>query len=198
MSIRDSEYFIYDGIRSNDRGIMNVNVNTGMLEENFAYKRDIQEVDIRGRRPYFQEIKKAPLVFTVSFAFEEDWGDRNHIRDIARWLTGQEYYKPLIFSGDPERIFYAVVIESPTLVHNGLKQGYVNLTFRCNDSYAYSPIYHSKVYDWDEVPVILNRSDFSSGGNIHNLSMNASNQLVLNAVKTKWSSIANKKWNELQ
>ena len=67
-------YFSYAGKKSVDFGIINVNISSGMQEEPLVASRSIEEVSIRGRdRPYFQDIKKEPLQFKVSFAFEDVW-----------------------------------------------------------------------------------------------------------------------------
>lgn len=145
MTIKESLYFTYDGIKSLDMGILNVNVSTGLQEEPFISERYIKEIKIKGRdKPYFQELEKSPLILNLSFAFEETW-DSNKIRQITRWLC-QDYYKPLYFSDDNTRIFYCMPVESSTLIHNCLKQGYINLTMRCDSPYAYSPVYNSEIY----------------------------------------------------
>lgn len=186
MTIRESLYFSYDGKKSIDYGIINVNISTGMQEEPFAYSRSIMEDKIRGRsKPYFKGIKKEPLSFTVNFAFEDTW-DEEKIKEIKRWLTEQDYYKPLYFSEDVERIYYALVVDDPVLIHNCLKQGYVTLTFRCNDAYAYSPVYTSREYYWDESPVVINKNNFSSG-QLNGVILNENKKLILNPVKRKWS-----------
>lgn len=151
MSIKESLYFTYDDIDSRDMGIINVGMEAGMLSEPFLPEQEIYEVEIAGKEsPYFQKIKKRPLVLTLSFAFEETWNE-SLIHRVKRWLAEQEYYKPMIFSEMPEKIFYCIYTGSPELLHNGLKQGVVqNITFRCNSPYVYSPFYESEIYDFSE------------------------------------------------
>ncbi|TVX97969.1 distal tail protein Dit [Cohnella terricola] len=188
MTIKDSIYFIYDGIESKRYGIANVNLDSGMQEEYFAASRRINEEQIRGRsKPYFQGIEKEPLKFSVSFAFEEAW-DEATIREVKRWLTEPDYYKPLIFSNDPEKVYYAICVDDPQLVHNCLQQGYMKLNFRCNDAYAYSPLSLSKVYDWDENPLIIARNAFTNGDK-HGILLNSNDQITLNTAKT-WNDIS--------
>lgn len=148
MPIKDSLWFSYDGIKSEQLGIVNVNVNSsGMLEEQFTASREINEKKIRGRsKPYFNSIEKSPLTIPVNFAFLDTF-DEQKIREVARWLTNPTYYKPLFFSSNINRIFYALTVEDSNLIHNALSQGYVQLNFRCNDAYSYSPQYLSQVYD---------------------------------------------------
>lgn len=127
-------------------GIYNVNISSGMQSEPFAANRSIKEQKIRGNdRPYFQEILIEPLEFTVSFAFSDTWNDEQ-IKDVARWLTTPSFYSPLLFSDDLEKIYYALFIDSPEIVHNSLRQGYINLKVRCSDAYTYSPVYQ-EIFD---------------------------------------------------
>jgi predicted phage tail component-like protein len=145
MTIRGSDWFSFDGISSIDMGITSINVNDGMQEEPFLATRELVEVKIPGKdKPYFQRMEEQPLEFEVSFMFNEPW-DQAKIRQVARWLL-QDYYKPLFFSDNINRIFYAIVDGDSKLIHNCLSQGYVTLRFRCDSPYAYSPVYTSQEF----------------------------------------------------
>lgn len=146
MTIRDSLLFSYAGRRSDEMGLINVNLNNGLLEEAFLPERQILETKIRGRdEPYFNGISYSPLQFQLSFAFLDTWND-DKIREVARWLS-QEYYQPLFFTSNINRIFYCMPIESPSLIHNAVQSGYITLTFRCNSPYTYSPVY-KRIFDF--------------------------------------------------
>jgi predicted phage tail component-like protein len=137
MAIMESIYFSYDGEYSVNYGIYNVSVSNGMYEEQFLSRRSILETRIKGNdKPYFGGIEYEPLVLKLTFAFENTWDD-DLIRKVARWLN-QSYYKPLFFSDNIDRIFYCIATDDISLIHNGLKQGYVTLTMRCDSPYAYS------------------------------------------------------------
>lgn len=139
MAIMESIYFSYDGKYSSDYGIYNVSLDSGMYNESFLSSRSIIETKVRGNpKPYFQGIEYEPLTLELSFAFENTW-DIKQIREVARWLS-QDYYKPLWFSEDPTRIFYCMTVDDSQLIHNGLKQGYITLTMRCDSPYTYSQI----------------------------------------------------------
>ena len=149
--ILSSEYFSYNGMNSLDYHMMNVNVSTGLYEENFTSSREIQEVSIKGRdKPYFQQIKKSPLVLNLTFGFIETWDD-NLMHNIKLWLC-QDYFCPLIMSEDLDKIYFCVLVSDPKILHNGLMQGYCTLQFECNSPYAYSPIYTFQ-YDLSNNPV---------------------------------------------
>lgn len=163
--IKSSEYFIFDGQSSVDHGIMNVNIESGMLEEPFLSERNIIESKIRGRaKPYFQGVEQVPLTFDLSFAFEESWSEEK-IRDISRWIC-VDSYRELKFSDNLNRIFYAMYVGSPILVHNGLSSGYVTLSFRCDGPFSYSPQYSSTEYDFSSNDVDGTEIDFVNNGDL--------------------------------
>ncbi|WP_345595194.1 phage tail domain-containing protein, partial [Paenibacillus vulneris] len=84
--------FCYDGLYSVDFGLINCKIDSGFFEEPFLSEREISEIKVRGNdKPYFQEVIRSPLEFSLTFAFE-DYYDEKKIREIARWLD-QPYYK---------------------------------------------------------------------------------------------------------
>ena len=142
---------MYDGINSVDMKMMNVSMSASLYEEPFAAQREIKEIKIRGRnKPYFQEIEKSPLTLNLNFAFTETWDD-DLMHRVKSWLL-RDYYKPMIFSQDLDKIYYCVCVSEPKTLHNGLKEGYCTLEFRCDSSYAYSPVYTFQ-YDLSVNPV---------------------------------------------
>jgi phage-related protein len=161
-----------------------------MQEEPFVSSTEILEETVRGRdRPYFQGIKKNPLKFSVNFAFMDTF-DNDKINEITRWLTGQEYYQELYFTNElgvnPEKIYYALVVEDSNLVHNCLRQGYITLTFRCDSPNAYSPIYFPNEFKWTETPSLTTINTFS-GEHLNTQVVN--NKLQLTSTKPKWSDL---------
>jgi len=145
--VRESLHFSYRGIHSVDMGLLNVNIGDGMLEEPFVASREIKEIKIRGRhKPYFQGIELYPLSFPVSFAFKERFNEKK-IREVARWLT-PNYYESFYTVNNPNKIWFCLPVEDFMIIHNGLKQGYVQLTMRCDSPYTYSQQILSPVYDF--------------------------------------------------
>ncbi|WP_010498398.1 distal tail protein Dit [Paenibacillus elgii] len=188
--------FYYDGVYSLDMGLINCKVESGFFEEPFLSQREIHEISVRGRdKPYFQGVKRSPLSFSLTFAFV-DYYDEEKIRAVARWLN-KDNYKPFYTSDNPERIFYCMLESESTLLHNGLKQGYVNLKFRCDSPYSYSPVYTSKLYEWDEVPVTFGESTFTNGI-LTNVTTDANGDLILNSAKMTWQNIpSTMTWKDL-
>ena len=142
--IKDSLHFEYADETSEEHGLINVNIEQGMISEPFVSEIELIEEIVRGTdKPYFKKTRKRPLVFSVSFAFEEAWNNEK-IREVARWLTQHEIYQPLRFYTDytdidDARIFFALVVENSEIVHNCLKEGYVTLTMRCDSPWSYLP-----------------------------------------------------------
>lgn len=148
--MKEGLYFTYDGTRSDHMGLMNCKVNdTGLFNEPFLSEREILEYEVRGNdTPYFQGVKRRPLLFTVQFVFEDTYNEEK-IRRVAKWLS-PSFYKPFYTSDNPSRIFYCMPIEEPRLIHNGLKQGYLELTMRCDSPFTYSPTYMSEWLDFTD------------------------------------------------
>jgi phage-related protein len=166
MTIRESLYFTYAGISSTTYGITNVSISTGLYEEPFLSSRSIREQKIRGNdKPYFQEIEGSPLQISITFAFDDVWDDAK-IREVARWLGSQTYYQPLHFSENPNRIFYCLAVDDSSLIHNGLKQGYVQMTMRCDSPYSYSPTYTSQLYDYSANVAGGTKLEFTNEGDL--------------------------------
>jgi phage-related protein len=144
--MRESLYFVYDSIKSMDMGVIQVNIDGGLFEEQFLSSRSIREEKIRGRKkPYFYEVEEEPLSIPIGLWFDTGLSEENR-RKVARWLN-QPFYKELYFSEQPDRRFYAMYVGSPSLLHNGIEEGYVQLEMRCDTSHSYSPVYISDIYD---------------------------------------------------
>lgn len=144
--IRESLYFMFAGRRSSEFGLYNVSVSSGLYEEPLMHERTIKEIIVPGRdKPYFQRMERQPLSFSVSFYFDEGWND-DLINEVLMWLD-VDYYQPLQFQSDLNRVYYAMPTTGLSLIHNGLKQGRLTLTFRCDSSYVYSPQITTGWYD---------------------------------------------------
>lgn len=144
--IKESLYFSFAGRRSSDFGILNVSVQSGLFEEAFMSSRSIRETSVRGNpKPYFSEVERQSKTLPVNFAFEDTWND-DLINEVARWLD-VDYYEPLFFSENLDKVFYAMPVDDISIIHNGLKQGYLTLNFRCDSPYNYS---HEIATDWED------------------------------------------------
>lgn len=158
ITIREKKSFVYNYRESEDLGIANVNIDTGMLEEPFLANKSINELPIKGKtKPYFMGITYAPLILNLSFAFLAPWDDEL-IREIVQ-VFHVDYYKPLWFEDAEDQIFYCMPTAEPRLIHNSLREGYVNLELRCNDIYGYSRIKNSEYDNFTSNIRFSNRGD---------------------------------------
>lgn len=153
--------FVYGGIPSSDYGIVCANPSDGLFQETFIADQTIVEVIIPGRsKPYYQDTTTSPLSFPLKLWFSDptilqgntdsDFND-NKLEEIARWLS-PNFYQPFYFEDNPDKVYYCKPNQSAQLVHNGLQQGYLTLTMRCDDSVAYSPTVMSDIYDLSSNP----------------------------------------------
>lgn len=192
-------HFSYDGIKSSDMGLLNVIIDGGMFEEAFLPSREIVEVEVNGReKPYFQKIKREPLSFELTFAFEDGF-DEKKIREVARWLD-TEYYKPFYVTTSPNRIYYCMLESDSTLIHTGAKQGYITLNMRCDSPYSYTPEFIKSGIKFASTKVVKNLTEdtFNSGvGKFQNVKLDSNGNLVIDKVNVVWSMLAGKKWSDL-
>jgi len=136
--------FTYDGISSIDKGVTLVNSNNGLFKESFLPSRKIVEKSVAGNpKPYFKRVEEQPLSFPITF-YLDGWKERDNYREFVRWFD-QPYYKPFWLATNPDRIMYALIEGTSSLLHNGVKDGYVEGTMRCSSPYMYSqPIKYTK------------------------------------------------------
>lgn len=135
--IRESLYFSFAGRKSTEFPIVNVSLGSGLYEESLTSNKSIVETKVPGNDiPYFIRTEREPKQFPLRFAFLEPWNDEM-IDEIIRWLD-VDFYEPMFFDQNIDRVVYAMPINTIDQIHNGLKQGYVNLTMRCDGAYSYS------------------------------------------------------------
>lgn len=128
-------------------GLINVNLNSGMLEEQLMSEQSITEEKIRHNdTPYFIGVERSPFSVEFSFAFEDNF-DEEKLRVITNWLGNQPYYKELYFSNNIDRRYFVIYNESPKLIHNALEQGYITINMRSISPYTYSPVIAGGQYD---------------------------------------------------
>ncbi|MFJ7648596.1 distal tail protein Dit [Lysinibacillus sp. NPDC097279] len=196
----ESVHFMYDNISSKDMGVYIGWSSGNLFEENFLPQRRIIEKKIANNEtPYFQRVEHDPLSFKLSF-YLDDWVNEHDLRKIARWLF-QPYYKPLVFDHNPNRVMYALVEGDSRLIHNGLKQGYVELAIRCDSPYSYS---HEQILDKIEFRKsnkgYLLQDDITTfaEGQCHNMKI-TSNGLTIDELTNTWGILyANTlKWSDI-
>lgn len=153
-TIKDKLYFNFDGVWSNELGLINVSLDGGMFEETMVSSRDIVETKIRGNnKPLLHSLEEEPIEFEMNIAFENEY-TQSKIDQIIRWLF-VDYYKPLYFKGSEDRVFYCMPVDDATIVHTGFNKGYFTITMRCDSSNIYSPITSTPLYTVGLEPFII-------------------------------------------
>ncbi|MCX2884806.1 MULTISPECIES: phage tail domain-containing protein [Bacillus] len=150
---REKMYFMYNGRRSTDFGIVNCSVDDGLFREEFLSSRSINETSVAGIDiPHFEGVKREPRQLKLRFWMSESW-DEKKISEIVDWLD-VDYYQPLSFMPE-DYVYYCLPVDVTEIVHNGLKEGYLELNMRCDSPYKYSPItsLHQIVDDYKTVEI---------------------------------------------
>lgn len=137
-TIKDKLYFNFGGTWSSEFGLMHVVLDSGMYEETFGASRDLNETKVRGNpKPMLHSVEESPLEFDMVLAFEGQYTDQS-IDKVVRWLF-KDYYRPLYFEGGEGKVYNCILVDDSTIVHNGLKEGYVRIRMRCDSPNTYSP-----------------------------------------------------------
>lgn len=143
----ESMYFIFDGIKSSDMGLYIMRIGeTGFVQTPYWGGADIHESKNRKKvTPYFYgvtrnnlEFPPLQLVLCDKNMQPRKWTSDDRYR-IAKWLC-HDTYKEFISSDDLGKRYY-VLAEAQTDLHLINTQGYMEVKFRCNSSYGFSPIY---------------------------------------------------------
>ena len=131
---------VYDGVLLSEKNGIQINDSTGAFTEDFLANKRIIEEKIRGRdEPYFFGVERDCISFPLAFYFDELMTEERK-REIAR-LLDHDTYKPLYAKDNPQRIYYAMCINTPQQIHNGIQMGYFTFEFRTSSPYAFSPVY---------------------------------------------------------
>lgn len=143
-TIKDKIYFNLGGVGSDQFGLIHIVTDNGMYDEVFVATRDLNETKIRGNsKPMLHSVEESPIEFEMSIAFEDKFTDSN-IDAVIRWLF-VDHYRPLYFEGREDRVYMAMIIGSPRIIHNGVNEGYFTVNVRCDSSQIYSPFITSNL-----------------------------------------------------
>jgi phage-related protein len=144
--MKENLSFFFNNESSDNMGLTNVNIEGGMLTERLLATRELSEEIIRGRtKSYFLSVEQKPFEFTMAFAFLNNFTNED-LRRVARWLN-VEYYKEFYFIDNPSFRFFVMPVTESMIVHNGLNQGYITITMRTNDAFAYSEEFLTEEFD---------------------------------------------------
>lgn len=136
----ESEYFIFDNIKSTDMDVYIVRMDSGLAKSPFFGGQGIEEKQTHSRiTPYHFGTQKEPIQFTIQISpVDKKWTPQLRNK-IGRWLI-HDVYKPFQTSDDMGKYYYAICTEAPDFeLANTL--GYLEMVFRTNSAYAWSPVY---------------------------------------------------------
>lgn len=137
--------FEFDGQQSTEYGLLLANMSSSTMNTPFALGRQVREAKIGSKSiPYFFGVDEEPLQFRVMLAREEEWDYDTRLR-VVRWLFQNEY-KPFISTDNIGVIYNAMVVDSPEKISVGNIPRMIELNFRCDAPWAWTPHY---VYNYD-------------------------------------------------
>lgn len=142
----DSVGFKVNGKHSSEFGIINVQLNSALFEEDFLPNRALKE-DVNpftGER-FFLGYTYEPSTFELTLAFQDPWNNEENYEKVQSWLRF-EGYREMIFDNYPNFSYYVTYIDAPKISHNGLKQGYITIQFQQSTSERYGKVYERKVF----------------------------------------------------
>lgn len=139
-----SEYFSFDGITSESMGLYIVRMSSNtFIESPYWGNRSIREEQQYNKLiPYFYGVEREPIEFTLELALlnndlsPQEWTSAKRF-ELARWLL-HDTYKEFISSDDLGKIYYAICINDVN-THLINDQGYMELVFRTNSPFAWTP-----------------------------------------------------------
>lgn len=142
----ESLFFIFDGKKSSDMGLYSVRIGgDSFVRMPIVGSTSIDEEQTKKRlMPNFYGVTREPIQFTLQFALADkhiqpkDWSPQK-IYEIAKWLI-HDTYKEFQTADDLGKRYYAICVDDTDLYVTNSK-GYIELTFRTNSPFAWSPIY---------------------------------------------------------
>lgn len=132
-----SEYFIFDGVKSSDMGIHLIRMESGMIPSPFFGGLNIEDERVKNKIvPYHYGVSKEPIEFTIQVSpLEREWTPQLRNK-VGRWLV-QDRYKPFQTADDMGKIYYAICTEAPNF-ELASNRGYLELTFKTNSPYVWT------------------------------------------------------------
>ena len=124
---------------SSEFGLYLASLDTSTKNAPFAVERTINEEKVRNNPiPFFFGIDENPLYFKLTMYREEEW-DYDTKVEIVRWLF-QDEYKQFISEDHSQIIYNCIIVDDPEKILVGNVQRLIELTFRCDSPWAWSPV----------------------------------------------------------
>ena len=118
---------------------MAVETGGGMYEEQLMSERSLNETSPKNSSyTKLHGVEEGDREFELNLAFDGSF-ENGQLEDIVEWLF-QDYYKPFYFEGQSDRIMFGIIRGNSSIVHNGLKEGYLTVSVKTNSPYKYSRV----------------------------------------------------------
>lgn len=138
-------YFTFDGISSDEFGVIAARTDNNMFSRTFATKREVNTEKVQHNPlPFDFGFNKETLQGNIMIAGKETKLDAHKLSKIASWLYKDEY-KPLISNENPDIVFYVKFINEQELYLGSQDQGYITLSFVANAPWGWSRPYEHTV-----------------------------------------------------
>lgn len=160
-------YFTFDGVSSDEFGVILARTDNSMFSRTFATKRDIITEKVQHNPlPFDFGFDEETLQGNILIAGKETKLDAHKLSKIAAWLYKDEY-KPLISNENPDIVFYVKFINEQELYLGAQDQGYITLSFVANAPWGWSRPYEYTVdlRKTGETEIIVNNIGNESGYN---------------------------------
>lgn len=138
-------YFTFDGISSDEFGVILARTDNDMFSRTFAKRRDVIVEKVQHNPlPFDFGFNEETLEGNILIAGRETKLDAHKLSKIAAWLY-KEDYKPLISNENPDIVFYVKFINEQELYLGAQDQGYITLSFVANAPWGWSRQYEHTV-----------------------------------------------------
>ena len=142
--------FTFNGIKASSFSLKLIRMDSSMfIEEPIVGGASLTEVDFANDfRPYLYKVRRSPIEFSLQLALVDandrpiEWTTAKKSL-IYNWLFHNSY-KELVFDDEPDVYFYALALSEPKL-RTTYGQGYIEVNFRTNSPYAWSPLYEVSI-----------------------------------------------------
>lgn len=150
----NSKYFIYDGIKSSDKGIYIMRSDSKGTTPTWG-SMNIDFTQIKNKMlPHHYSISREPLRFSIQIIVMDECGNVGYwtpekIHEVGDWLITHTF-KPFISSDDLGKVYYAMIDNADDL-YTVNQQGYMTVDFITNSPFAWSNIEYSEFNMSDSV-----------------------------------------------
>lgn len=159
----NEKYIMFNGVNSLDMNLNVVRIDTNPTPTPFFGGQEIVEDYLKNSiTPIHFGTKKKPIEFNVQLSPLKEWTPEFRY-EIGRWLHFEDY-KPFQLSDDLSKIYYVIWTE-PDLELILNKDGYINIPFRTNSTFAWC-LEDIKLFDLStnttsEIIIIDNKSNIN-------------------------------------